>query len=759
MSNTIVGRRVGQVGRALASPLGVLITLPLLVVAIGVTILLVGRSTSTTSSQAMARRQLVEQAAEVQGQVVFALDQAEPLLERLRQFADPTVPRDDVLLRLHDLIVGRPGVAYASVSFPDGTFRGAYLAEGGAVQVQESRITDGATAVARFDVVGGRLEPRPPETSTYDPRTRSFYKLATERRARGWTEPYSFFRSHETGISCAEPVLDAAGGIAAVIAVDFDVSTLSRYVGKPALEGARSIVYSRDGAILVYPPSEGGAPRPPPTSELLHAADLRDPALEALLERTAHRPPIAQLFFTLETTDGDYLASVAPIGGRRAGVDAALDWYVASVVPARTILGPTRALQRSGVLISAVALLVAIALAVLLAWNLLRMRRQVVASRAQARSAEARARELGSYRLVGRLGEGGMGEVWRAEHQLLAREAAIKLIRSDNLTDPVKANEHRERFRREAQTLASMKSRHTIDIFDYGVTDDGVFYFVMELLDGLDLETLVIEHGPQPAARVIDLLVQACASLAEAHDAGLLHRDIKPPNLFVCRAADEVDIVKLLDFGIVHLVDDPDPPPAPALSASRSGLPRAATPVPSLEGKLTEIDAMIGTPGFMAPEQITGGALDGRADLYALGCVAWWLLTGAEVFPRFGGPLVMLQMHLEDPPPSLREQVPGWCPPELEAIVVACLQKKPPGRPMDARNLIALLRAIEIPAEHAWTPAKARQWWDALRPRGPRETQPDEVKVLLAEGIHAQPGLGAAEGDPPVSLFGPTGAL
>src|SRR5262249_8883428 len=150
-------------------------------------------------------------------------------------------------------------------------------------------------------------------------------------------------------------------------------------------------------------------------------------------------------------------------------------------------------------------------------------------------------------------------------------------------------------FRREAQTLASMKSRHTIAIFDYGVTAEGVFYYVMELLDGLDLESLVVRYGPLPAARVIRLMTQACASLGEAHDAGLLHRDIKPPNLFICRAADEVDICKLLDFGIVQTINDQ--PVAPTTRASK---PKLDT------NRLTQIGAMLGTPGFMAPEQILG---------------------------------------------------------------------------------------------------------------------------------------------------------
>lgn len=786
MSSPNVGRVATRIERALASPLGVLISLPLLIVAVGVTILLVGRSASSASSQAMARRQLVEQAAEVQSQVVFALDQAAPLLERLRQLADPTRDRDDVLLRLHDLLIGRPGVAYASISFPDGTFRGAYLTATQTIEVQESRVTpDGATA-AHFSVAGAALVPQTIEHNAYDPRTRSFYQLARARRARSWTEPYIFFRSKETGISCAEPIFDAHGNMQAVIAVDFDVSTLSRFVSRAAFEGSRSIVYTRDGSILVYPhtppntkldasvpapavastaqsagKAEGTTATSTPLEKPPQAADIRDPALVALLAREAQRTPREQIFFDLNASDETYLASVTPIGGKRADIPAALDWYVATIVPAKTVLGPTIALQRSNVIVSAFALVVAIALGILLAWNLLRMRRQVVASREQARTAEARARELGSYRLVRRLGEGGMGEVWRAEHRLLARQAAIKLIRSDALTEPAKAAEHRERFRREAQTLASMKSRHTIDIFDYGVSEDGVFYYVMELLEGLDFESLVRTQGAQPAARVIKFISQACGSLAEAHDARLLHRDIKPPNLFVTRAADEVDIVKLLDFGIVQSVGDSPllrrarltrPPllggvsgtptllgtasPAhgkpPVGGAIGAGLAGASFESPSASTKLTQLDAMIGTPGFMAPEQIQGAPLDGRADLYSLGCVAWWLLTATEIFSRKEGPLALLERHLHEPPPRLRDHREAWFPPALEEVLLTCLAKDARDRPADARALAAQLRAIEIPVEHAWTDAHAFAWWASLRQIAPEEME-STARVLVAE--------------------------
>ena len=313
-----------------------------------------------------------------------------------------------------------------------------------------------------------------------------------------------------------------------------------------------------------------------------------------------------------------------------------------------------------------------------------------------------------------------MGEVWRAEHRLLAREAAIKLIRAEVMQSADGVEEVRERFRREAQVLASMKSRHTIDIFDYGVTETGVFYYVMELLDGLDLESLVVRFGPQPAARVIQLLSQACASLSEAHAANLLHRDIKPPNLFVCRAADEVDICKLLDFGIVQMFDDPPAAPVP-----RASKPIIETP------KLTQLGAMLGTPGFMAPEQILGMQLDGRADLYALGCVAFWMLTGREVFPR-ENEAKLLHEHIYDPVPSLSAAMTTWCPPELETLITSCLAKDAAQRPASARALGHALRTIAIPAEHAWTPQRAFAWWRDYQAPQPVPNVPSaQVQVIM----------------------------
>jgi serine/threonine protein kinase len=702
--------RAARFARALASPTGVLVIVPLLVIAAGAVVLLLGRRATSDASDAMARRQLAAQANDVAHDMAFALDSADPLLAALDALADPTLPIADVAVRLHDLVVGRPGIANVSIAFPAGVLRATFVDDDARdVRVQESVVGANATTRTNYAIARGRAAAASTETTSYDPRTRPHYALATREGTRAWMQPHTFFASHRTGLTIVEPLFADAEhrALRAVITVDFDVTALSSFIVRAPVDGARTIVFAGDGTIL----ASAGIRVPDAAAHenrLLRHEDFADPAIEALF---AELHPTAELgFVTLSSSAGGYFASVAPIGGRHAGVAAPLDWYLATLVPSAILFGPTRQLERQSLIASGGALAIAVGVAVMFAWNIVRMRRAVGDARERARSAEARAKELGSYRLIGRLGFGGMGEVWRAEHRLLARQAAIKLVRPEALRDPRHAPKLRERFRREAQTLASMRSRHTISLHDYGVTDDGTFYYVMELVDGIDLDKLVRQHGPLPAARAIHLLEQACGSLAEAHDAGLLHRDIKPANLMTCRAADEVDVVKLLDFGIVRTSDPIDPAQVVVLPPVDGGALE-----PAHSGPLTKIGAVIGTPGYIAPEQLVQGDPDARSDLYALGCVAWWLLVGDEVFARASED-EQLAAHVEEEPPPLRDRAKGWLPDELARIVASLLAKRPADRPGDARALARALRAIEIPHEHAWTDERAQAWWLAHRP-------------------------------------------
>ena len=309
------------------------------------------------------------------------------------------------------------------------------------------------------------------------------------------------------------------------------------------------------------------------------------------------------------------------------------------------------------------------------------------------------ARELGSYHLVERLGQGGMGEVWRAQHRMLARSAAIKLIRPSVSAHglPGVSEVARQRFEREAQVIARLRSPHTVELFDFGIATDGAFYYVMELLDGLDVDELVRRTGPVPADRAIYLLRQMCHSLSEAESCGLVHRDIKPANIFVCRYGEDCDFVKVLDFGI-----------AKAVGGSAD-----------TEAGLTQASVVPGTPAFIAPEQALGQpTVDGRADLYAIGCVAYWLLTGELVFAA-ETPMAMLLQHVQTPPtpPSARTELA--IPTALDQLVLSCLAKDPAERPQTARELSR--RLADIKGAGVWTEDRARDWWARHRPAGQTE--------------------------------------
>jgi len=306
------------------------------------------------------------------------------------------------------------------------------------------------------------------------------------------------------------------------------------------------------------------------------------------------------------------------------------------------------------------------------------------------------ARELGSYQLAELIGRGGMGEVYRAHHRMLARPAAIKLIRPEVLESerrtPDGGRAAIERFRREADASANLRSPHTIELYDFGVSNEGVFYYVMEFLDGVDLQTLVDRFGPVSPERAIHLLGQACESLAEAHAVGLIHRDVKPSNIHACRMGLSVDFVKVLDFGLVK--------PRGEREAQRH--------------MLTAPDATPGTPAFMAPEALLGApAPDHRIDIYALGCVAYWLLTGHLVFDAATpARLVAQQLQAAPVPPSRRTELD--VPPELDALVLACLAKDREERPASAEDLAR--RLSQCPIRQPWTAERARTWWDRHLP-------------------------------------------
>jgi serine/threonine-protein kinase len=291
------------------------------------------------------------------------------------------------------------------------------------------------------------------------------------------------------------------------------------------------------------------------------------------------------------------------------------------------------------------------------------------------------ARKLGQYYLGQRLGAGGMGEVYLAEHALLRRPCAIKLIRPERAGEP----NNLLRFEREVQTTATLTHPNAVQIYDYGRAEDGTFYYAMEYLPGLTLEQLVKEYGPLPPARAVHFLRQVCGALREAHAVGFIHRDIKPSNIMACERGGMHDVAKLLDFGLV--------------------IPLGKSPGSE---KLTQEGAIAGTPAYMSPEQVSGQEeIDARSDIYGIGALAYFLLTGQPPFAGRSG-VKVLAAHLYEPPPPLTTHRPE-VPTGLERVVLKCLAKVPTDRYPNVRSLDAAL--AESNTVRQWTEEDAAEWW------------------------------------------------
>jgi serine/threonine protein kinase len=323
--------------------------------------------------------------------------------------------------------------------------------------------------------------------------------------------------------------------------------------------------------------------------------------------------------------------------------------------------------------------------------------------------AELKARQLGQYQLLEKIGEGGMGTVYKAHHALLRRETALKLLTPDK-ADPISI----QRFEREVRLTCRLMHPNTIQIFDYGHTPEGIFYYAMEYLDGLNLAEFVDAYGPQPEGRVVNLLIQICESLAEAHASGLVHRDIKPANVFVTDRGGVPDMVKVLDFGLVR----------PVASADNTALDAADTEI------------LAGTPNYMSPEAVENGATaDARSDLYSVGAVGYYLLTGQGVFDGETIAEICRKRVEEEPvPPSIRIGRP-ICP-HLEALILRCLERDPKDRPQSAHELLTLLAASPRIAD--WNVEQRAAWWVAHREAINRARAAEAEPIATAKAVNIE---------------------
>jgi serine/threonine protein kinase len=297
-----------------------------------------------------------------------------------------------------------------------------------------------------------------------------------------------------------------------------------------------------------------------------------------------------------------------------------------------------------------------------------------------ARKAALEAQRLGQYALEEKLGAGGMGVVYRARHEMLRRPTAVKLLDVERTTpDSI------ERFEREVKLTSLLNHPNTITIYDYGRTPEGIFYYAMEYLEGVDLENLVSRFGALPEGRVISILKQICGSLAEAHGAGLIHRDIKPANIMISARGGIYDMIKVLDFGVVKAMDT------------------------AVASRLTASGSWIGTPAYMSPEAVnTPDDVDARSDLYAVGAVGYFLLTGTPVFSG-QTPMEILRCHVNEVPPPPSVRLGRSIDLTLENLILSCLAKAPQERPRSAATLQRMLEDCD--PIHEWTTDMAATWW------------------------------------------------
>ena len=498
-----------------------------------------------------------------------------------------------------------------------------------------------------------------------------------------------------TVMQVAAPIKDSAGQTRGALALIIDPDAEFTRILSVARSGdsGETIAFDADGVLISKSRFDDELKRLKLLSDETNVVSaltlsLRDPGgdlAQGYVSNTNTTHPLIQM--VEQAIEGDDGVELEPFRDYR-GVEVVGAWRwlpkygfgVGTKIDAREAFEPLRVVRRVFLILF---LLLVLASLVILLFSILQ-----VISRRQLTEAELKARQLGQYKLSEKIGAGGMGVVYKAHHALLRRETAIKLLLPDN-ADPTAI----DRFEQEVRLTCRLTHPNTIQVFDYGHTPDGIFYYAMEYLDGLNLHELIQRYGAQPEERVAHILRQICDSLAEAHGVGLIHRDIKPANIFLCDRGGVADSVKVLDFGLVKRV------------SNEAGVP-VARETPGADG-------IVGTPNFIAPESISDcNHSDVRSDLYSLGALGYFLLTGREVFD--GDSIAELcRKHLKEEPVPPGERVGKKFDPQLESLLMRCLAKDPAARPQSAQEMGQSLAATGLAEK--WTPERRAAWWSEHR--------------------------------------------
>ena len=546
----------------------------------------------------------------------------------------------------------------------------------------------------------------------FDPRTRPWFQNVADKEpgTTAYTKPYLFFTAQKPGVSISRKWRHGETGNEYVLAFDLVLEDVSRLTTslRPSEHGLAMVI--TDDATLVGLPAGKRYARPEArASGVLSSVDALDmPPVQDAVAKWEQRGRPSEIFRYRSQGEPWWAGFVAYeyLPGRR--------YWTAAVVPESDFLGGE---ARARNLVIAAIAGGGVLLALIIVMSSLRNYRRELSNEVSRIE-----RKLGQYRLEHRIGGGGNGTVYRAAHAFLRRPTAVKLMNPEF----ARSQRGKLRFENEVQAMSGLTHPNTVAVYDYGQTPDGTLYYAMEYLTGLALDSLVQSWGPLPATRVIYILRQACGSLAEAHDKGLIHRDIKSGNIMLCERGGVFDVVKVLDFGLVKEAGQTD-------------------------AELTQADTLVGTPLFMAPELITApDSASPQSDLYALGAVGYQLVTGHTVFEGASA-VEICAAHLQEQPvpPSVRAGLPIAA--DLEAVLLTCLAKRPEDRPVDARDLEARLAACTDAS--GWTAEDARDWWQQYRDDLPLDYSqqrhtPLSNTELLVDVSERLASTGAASGKP-----------